>query len=317
MFIPFLVLTNILVAWIATWDATGGSKASPANEGTSDAPVACLPLTFGCGPGCVQDGDATTVLVRGPRYSSTKKKEFSLPAFYELVHVEVLAARGKHCHVAQSASGSEILQSHRAGQCLGPLPSFFVVNVQLPDGEPSMFDGAHVDCASLVFYFRVRAETQAALKEGTADEGLRLLRRYCEDAPRQRSLQEKLKAICQIENVAESGVSSMVQRYNGTPSLITKVGTLFTGDGYIEIDVDISACSYAYRSSLHAMRNRISSMELRVSLLVQGDREEELPERVWGCAALHRVRLDGPIQEPPTMSMPSRRVLLRDESDNK
>lgn len=316
MFIPFLVFTNILVAWIATWDVTTGGYQSPVNDGASADPAACLPLTFGSGLGCVQDGDATTVLVRGPRYSATKKKELSLPAFYELVHVEVLAAKGKHCHIAESASGNEILQNHSGAQCLGPLPGFFVVNVQLPEGEPSMFDGARANCASIVFYFRVRPETQAALADGSADEALQLLRRYCEGAPHQRSLQEKLKAICQIDNVAESGVSSMVQRYNGTPSLITKVGTLFTGDGYIEIDVDISACSYAYRSSLYAMRNRVTSMELRVSFLVQGDREDDLPERVWGCAALHRVSLDRPVPDPPMMSMPSRRVLVRDESDN-
>merc|ERR1712048_1242529 len=103
-----------------------------------------------------------------------------------------------------------------------------------------------------------------------------------------------MKVICQIKNPSESGLPSVVQKYDGKPAMITKAGTLFEGSGYLEMDVDVSGCPYPFRQTLHRMRNCVEAMELCIAVVIQADREEHLPERVLACAELHKVPLNSP-----------------------
>jgi len=251
-------------------------------------------LAFGQEPGCVEDGDAAKVLVRGPHFATKREKEPSQEAFYELVRVQVQAPPangGKHCHLCATSTVLE----EELRDVSGPLPQFFVLNVQLPEkgkpGQPS---------TSVAIYFRVRPDTQAAaadLDAGTP--ALRLLLDYCSNAPSRRSLQEKLKIICTIENPAECGLPDRVLKYfskeQPKPALITNCGTLYTGPGYVEMDVDVSGANYMLRSGMHQMQSAIGAMDLRVAVVIQGDGIDQLPERVLGSAMLHRVSLDAQV----------------------
>ena len=88
---------------------------------------------------------------------------------------------------------------------------------------------------------------------------------------------------------------------------------------------DISSCAYVNRLSLHQMRSRLSSLQLDFALIIQGDSDAELPERlldrlarasfccrarsssvadqgVWAASTLHFVDMDELIHTPRSVS---------------
>jgi len=254
-------------------------------------------LQLGSLAGSAEDGRAAAsrLLVRSPGYAFKKQKQPSQAPFYELAHVEALAQPsrgGQHSNI-----GAQIFQEEQPVP--GPLPSYFIMNFQMPDEVPSLCGSTKSGRSSLALYFRIRPETQAAAAADPSDPALRLLVRYCTQARLQRRLQEKLKVVCQVENIAESKELSQLDSFNGTPALVTKPGTLCWGQHYLEMDVDLGQCTYWIRKGMHQMRNLLKLMELRVAILIQGDGEDELPERAWGIALLHHVDIDGLLKRSP------------------
>lgn len=247
---------------------------------------ACVEL--GSGSTYAKDGEASAFSVRAVDFLRSKHKKSSLASFYELVRVEIIPAsksNSLHCHVAQNVSGLE------SGPT-GPLPQHFVMNLQLPTGPPPvLFSSASNPSLSVVFYFRVREETQMMALSSSSDHALSLLTNYFRNAPKNRRLQEKMKLIGQVANFSELNIPNMFQSYNGKPVLITKSGSLHRGNGYLEMDVDVNCFCYMARAALHQLWQKVSEAQLEVAVLVQGDTEEELPERLLGCAILDHIEL--------------------------
>jgi len=250
-------------------------------------------LQTGSEQGCAEDCKGTEVQVRGPDYIRDRRKQASQPSFYELVRVQVMDPTGsRREHVSEDGA---VLEEEMAPA--GPLPQFFVLNVQLPEDAPKWLSGPSGTSRSVVFYFRVRPETQQAAQadsagEESADAALRLLLAYCNGADTDKSLREKLKVICCIENPEACGVPGNLQKFNSKPSMVRERGTLFRGPGHLEMDVDISGCPYPHRQMFHQMKSKINRMELQIAVVLQGDAAEELPERVWACVRLHGIDLD-------------------------
>lgn len=252
----------------------------------------CIP--FGDGTGHVKDGDATAILVRGPTYHQTQSKDDSLPAFYELVRVEVLKppSHGEiHTNVASMGVMNALQALGTAPE--GPLPQYFILNLQLPEGAPPMWGSDVRCCSSLVLCFRVKTETQAAAMSTTCDPALELLKGYCCNAPRDFSIQSKMKLIGHAENLSVPSVlGSMFERYNGRkPVIITKSGYLISGPGYLEMDVDIRQFNILARRALYQVWGCTSTAKLNLAAVIQGDHATELPERVFGCATLNALDL--------------------------
>jgi hypothetical protein len=250
----------------------------------------CMP--FGDDAGHVKDGDATAILVRGPTYHQTKSKDNSLPAFYELVRVEVLKPPShgeKHANVA-SLGVMDVLQALGTAP-EGPLPAYFILNLQLPEGAPPLWGNDARRCSSLVLCFRVKAETQAAAMNTTEDPALELFKGYCCNAPRDFAVQSKMKVIGHAENLSVPSVlGAMFERYNGRkPVIITKSGYLISGPGYLEMDVDIRQFNIMARRALYQVWGCTSKAKLNIAAVIQGDHAAELPERVLGCATLNAL----------------------------
>lgn len=249
-------------------------------------PSACVKV--GSGLNCAEDGTASDFAVRTSGFLKSKCKEPSLSSFYEFIHFEIIPSPqgdGMHCHVAQNVFGLNDGPT-------GPLPLHFVLNLQLPVGPPpGPFSAAKGPSLSVVCYFRVRQETQRMALCNSSDPALRLLLNYCQGAEKNRRLQERLKLIGQVGNFSELNVPSMLQTYNGKPVLITKSGTMYSGHGYLEMDVDVKCFSFPARLALSQLWNKVSQADLTFAAVIQGDTEVELPERILGCASLHRINL--------------------------
>lgn len=250
-------------------------------------------VPFGDGQGHVKDGDATKIQVRGPTFHQTKEKDNSLSAFYELVHVEVLKPPSDG-EVYTNVASMGVLNALQAMGIApaGPLPKYFILNLQLPSGvPPGPWSKAVQSCSSLVLCFRVRSETQAAATSVACEPAMELLKRYCSNASQDFSLQSKLKLIGHAEDLqVPSMLASTFARYNGKkPAIITRSGYLISGPEYLEMDVDIRKFCWAARQGLHQVWERTSEARITLAAVIQGDQATELPERIFGCATLNRL----------------------------
>ena len=239
-------------------------------------------------------GDATTHVVRcGPNYKKNGKKAPSSPALYESIGVEFLAHDSCVVDVGSRLQLPALSDDPEPGLDGGPLPRIFVVNFSLPTESAAFLspprDGRTV---SLVLIFRVTSEAQRAARDlGSASPAVRLLARYCAEAPRQRALQERFKVIGVVNNMADLGLPGMIQGYNGKPMLCTKSGTLIVRDGFLEMDVNVHYFGYAARKGLYEMKGRIQEMVFSIAVVVQAETEDEMPEQLWGCTGLRLPKL--------------------------
>ena len=84
------------------------------------------------------------------------------------------------------------------------------------------------------------------------------MRDYAHDT----DVKERFKLLCKCENIKELGLGGFIEKYNGKPALCTKSASIFVGDDYVEIDVNLFSpltacsgpCAYsrAGRTSRHA-----------------------------------------------------------------
>lgn len=85
----------------------------------------------------------------------------------------------------------------------------------------------------------------------------------------------------------------MVKRAVGTKPAI--IGTklkhrYFDGDGYSEVDVDVGSSAMAV-GVLKVVKGYAKMLVLDMAFVLQGDEEDELPERIFGAVRVHRVDL--------------------------
>ena len=61
------------------------------------------------------------------------------------------------------------------------------------------------------------------------------MRDYAHDT----DVKERFKLLCKCENIKELGLGGFIEKYNGKPALCTKSASIFVGDDYVEIDVNL------------------------------------------------------------------------------
>lgn len=113
-----------------------------------------------------------------------------------------------------------------------------------------------------------------------------LLERWFSDAHKegQRSLKERLKLVGFILNPEDVGMPSWCKGYNGKPVLIKKSGVI-TRDfsekhSVYEIDIDLRQWGMLTRKGIGTLLpTSLSKMEFIVSLVIEGQENDELPER--------------------------------------
>ena len=154
-------------------------------------------------------GTATEFHVRATNYKKSKKKEPSLDAFYELVSFDLVTTpEGSVDHVARYMGLSALKAAGgKKKRLFTGFPSLFIVNCQLPDGEPTMFQAAEDGPGrSAIFVFALKESTVNML-EGEREEGgkkqelppaLRLLREWFQRAPTDPDIRSRFKVREQV-----------------------------------------------------------------------------------------------------------------------
>jgi len=180
-----------------------------------------------------------------------------------------------------------------------------------------------------IFVFALKASTVDLLeKQGEGEGGregeglppaLLLLQEFFQRAPHEAEMRGRFKVIASCANLDGLNLPSFISNYNSKPVLVTKSGRLFQGFSspssscsssssfsssssspsssspdllYLEMDIKVHKFAFLAKKGLRYLQGKFPAMVLEVAFLIEGRREEELPEQVLGAARLNHVEYE-------------------------
>ncbi|DBA00270.1 TPA: hypothetical protein N0F65_007914 [Lagenidium giganteum] len=217
--------------------------------------------------------DGGTMLVRGPDYLSDRRKVPSAPPVFRLVGVDLFRSSVAFEHIASRPDNVVQREIQRHEQAGTDMPFTFVINFVIP-GNPRL---------SLVLYYQ--APHPSVLDDGSpfAD----LMSEFIEGTDEFRN--ERFKLIpCIVE-----GSFIVRQAVGSTPAIIGKKlrQPYYRGKHYFELDVDISSSAVANRV-VGLVTGYTKKLVIDMGFLLEGQRQDELPERLFGSCRLVHLDLD-------------------------
>ena len=243
----------------------------------------------------VTNGDGTQFDLRvGPNYKLNGKKEASAMHVYNAVTCDVFKRKKSiQFHVSQRLT----LPPPPDGKWtpnLSGLPRRLVINCILPAEAPSLMgsptDGA---CYQIVIVFSAAAADLQRWIESNCPAS-RLFKRFWEHAPEgvlpsngDLDIKERMKLLPRVDNMKSLGLG-WVAGYNGKPALITKSGSIYKGDDYLEICMNTMRFAYLTKKGVNSLFGRIPDFELHAAVTIEGREDSELPEQ-----AVAAVRITG------------------------
>ena len=242
------------------------------------------------------DSPAAAIHVRsGPNYKKNGLKAPSGEALYEFRAVDVVAfSKARLGNVAKTVlrvTGAPGEEARRAASAATGLPLYFVVNVQLPTKAPGMFGSNSDDFGvSVVFSFVLR---ELARLPPADEASVRLALAFFSG-----EVQGRFKVIGYLDNLAEMGVPALLARtvegFNGKPVIVFKTGAFSfdPAESVYECGVAVHEFPFMVKSSLAVLRSKVKLASLRAAFVVQGESDDELPERLLGCAAVRGLDLE-------------------------
>jgi len=253
-------------------------------------PHACFPLTSAnykhedCFDNNVwTEPDASSFNVRGPLYLRKKVKQPSQQSAYLLL-------------------GSDLLMSDHPGrECVAEDPDGFVARARAIGGEQTPFVfivNFVLPWANFVAYWSPRnGSTTAYIGDPVFD---RTMERFLEGDDALRNSRFKLIPRC------VQGPWVVRKTANGKPAVLGNKlkQKFFQGDGYLEVSID-NASSAGASYILKMIKNYALNIVMDLSYVLQGEAEDELPERLIGSMRWHRVDLENAWKYNDWMNRPT------------
>lgn len=241
--------------------------------------------------GCWITIDASRFHVReGPNYRKTKKKASSKSSLLHLLAADIYQSKGKIDNI-----GSYMELSHLSDKPL----DLFIINCQVPGYSPSNpLWGEKINNGigfNLVLYFsipdQIRADLNRPLSDIT-DPSVKLLKQFMYSSC---SVRDRFKAIGIVVNPHDQKLGRterhLLENYNGQPILTRPQHRFYEGENYFEVDIDAHEFNYIARKGLCEVSNHMINMIVDFGFVIQGEGDEELPERILGCIRLCKVNL--------------------------
>ncbi|GLE00875.1 hypothetical protein PINS_up009672 [Pythium insidiosum] len=236
---------------------------------------------------------AETFVVRSQDYKKSKRKEASQPALFEFLGADLIRTDSKVDLISQRVE----LAPENAGD------NVFIINAQIPTYGPSVWGDSSYDGPgiSLVLCWRIPKAVVEELKDPKT-KTISLLRRFL-NAGNDTSLTDRFKVIAQVTNQEECGLTGMAKKllvsHNATPVLTRPQHRIYHfNDGSTEVVVDVHAFSYIARRGIHMLLDKTSKLVIDIAFVLQGETEDELPERILGCCRLDSVDVQKAVDLP-------------------
>jgi len=263
----------------------------------------------------LSDGDGTAFKVRaGPNYKKTGHKSPSPPHLYHPVAIDLIKRDDILMHAAKRMTLPPPPDGKDTPNDSG-LPRLLVVNMVFPLEGPSLFASpADGPCYQMLITFAASASDLSKWKE-EGSPAVKLFQRFVDNAPEgvlpdsgDIDVKERIKVIPVVENAKTAGLPSWLEGYNGKPALITKSGSVYRGNDYMEICMNTFRFGVFARKGLHYLIPRLADFQMHCALVLEGRDDSELNEGVL-CAArvqgigIERLAAEGvlgaPMRSPP------------------
>jgi len=214
----------------------------------------------------------------GPDYAKRGTKEISGPSLYQICGVHCM----KRSKMFMNFGSIIDLPNPSFPSPIPHVPSHLIISCHIPMEAPSFWrpksDGNG-------FAVVIIAELTEAAAIGLADldnapNSLRLWSEYCRRSKDDASFRGRFKAMGLIDNIEAYGLPHFIAGFNGKPALITRSGTIFQTERYIEMAINIFVFKYVAKSGLHALLGRFCEMVLHIGFVIEGRSDEELPEQI-------------------------------------
>ncbi len=248
---------------------------------------------------CWTDCDDSVLSMRvGPDYRKNGLKAATKPALFKTVGIDLFESEKKLNGVAHAVKAP--LDKCVDGALLPePWPRLLVFNFQLPSPNGmglSSADGPGYNFACYYTPSEALLEQIRAAEQGKPVEpAVALLRRWFAEAGTSAAVKERLKLVGFILNPDDCGMPGWTQRYNGKPVMIKKSASI----GYdaarriVEYDIDLRVWGMMTRQGIRALLPAaLAKMEFIVSLVIQGEENDELPERALTATQLYYLQTD-------------------------
>lgn len=245
-------------------------------------------------------------MVRQKGYPKNKKlKGPSTDGFYDCVGVDLFSSKRKLSHIFPKLQHPPYLQDR--GEVEG-VPTVFIVNFQLPVYFKLVgpYDG---EGYSVVFYFKMNARGRRCLEQGKGEgggseaakegvsEAAELLKKFIKGwSVEKGGLHARLKCLPICANRDDLNLGSFMKNimatYDAKPFLTgPKYHVFHEGNGYLEVDIDFHRFIWLARQSLANYGVDVGNdMVADLAMIVQGQKDHELPESVLGSLRVHRLK---------------------------
>ncbi|GLD95906.1 hypothetical protein PINS_up004584 [Pythium insidiosum] len=216
--------------------------------------------------------DSGAMLVRGPDYLTDRRKIPSAPPAFRLVGVDLFQSNKAIEHIAGRPDNiiQHELKRHEAEGT--EMPFTFVINFVVP-GSPRL---------NLVLYYQT--PHPSVLHDGSPFA--ELMNDFLDGTDDFRN--ERFKLIpCIVE-----GSFIVRQAVGSTPAIIGKKlrQPYYRGRQYFELDVDIASSAVANRV-VGLVTGYTKKLVIDMGFLIEGQRADELPERLFGSCRLVHIDL--------------------------
>lgn len=239
---------------------------------------------------------ADTFNVRiGPDYSYYKRKAPSEDALYETVACDVYSLRKKMWHAGRYFDLEKFMSDKKEDAC-GGLPEILLINVLAPVYAPGFFYSQTDGKGFMVtMILKLSDKTIERIAKGDETPGMKLFKRFVEEASTDPEMRGRLKGIVRASNLDELQsnliLSGFAHRYNCTPFLIHhNEARYFQGDRYFEIDVDMHNWSLISRNAFYQLNHLLKEIRAHFAFVVEGRSNEELPEQILGVTEFFNIR---------------------------
>ena len=250
----------------------------------------------------------TVFSVRGPTYMSDRVKQPSAPSTATLLHFDLFKSEGRVDHVLGRLAPlrERLLNSSDVASS-----AFIIaVNIQIP-GTPfisavayygirreDLPDGLGVDTDAAVLQDMGLSDGMSSAAGGRAEPltagQKELLRSFIDGSDDYRDARLKLiPAVIDAPWVVRRAVGNR-------PAIVGKKlkSRYFRGQGYLEVDIDISSSSVA-TSILALVRDASRALTVEVAFTIEGQDAAELPERLLGGTRFTRMDFQLATREIP------------------
>jgi len=240
------------------------------------------------------DGDGTGFELRiGPDYKKHGKKAASLSHTYAPITMDIFK-----CTKATFNLATKLTLPPPPGGADTPnttgLPRRLIVNCIIPaDAPPMLGGGGDGNCYQVFIVFGATTEKLAAWKAG-GSAACELFSRFNEHAPLGQlptsgdlDIKERLKVLPKLDNMNSLGLPGWLTGYNGKPALVTKSGSIYRGDDYLELGMNTFRFGFLTKKGMNYLLPRFAEFDFHAAMTVEGRDDSELPEQTL-CAT--RIR---------------------------